>query len=291
MRAVGDSQRPFYFLVVAAVVNTVLDLVFVLGFGMGVEGVAYATIIAQGISAVLVMITLLKTKSCIRVTVSHLKVHWDMMRKIISVGIPAALQMMITSFSNVFVQSYINYFGPDCMSGYTAYAKVDQFILLPMQSLALASTTFVGQNLGAKDEKRAQKGLYQSLALAVGITVLLMIPVLIFASYLVAFFNDKPEVVVFGTQFLRVMSPFYVLCCINQIFAGALRGSGNSRAPMILMLLSFVVFRQIYLYVVANYISNTIIPIIMAYPAGWMMASALILIYYSRVKFSKSKLI
>jgi len=291
LRAVGDSQRPFYFLVVAAVVNTVLDLVFVLGFGMGVEGVAYATIIAQGISAVLVMITLLKTKSCIRVTVSHLKVHWDMMRKIISVGIPAALQMMITSFSNVFVQSYINYFGPDCMSGYTAYAKVDQFILLPMQSLALASTTFVGQNLGAKDEKRAQKGLYQSLALAVGITVLLMIPVLIFAPYLVAFFNDKPEVVVFGTQFLRVMSPFYVLCCINQIFAGALRGSGNSRAPMILMLLSFVVFRQIYLYVVANYISNTIIPIIMAYPAGWMMASALILIYYSRVKFSKSKLI
>ena len=291
LRAVGDSRRPFYFLVVAALLNIVLDLLFVLGFGMGVEGVAYATVISQGVSALLVTLTLLRSQTCIKLTLSHLRVHWDMLSKIVRVGIPAGLQMMITSFSNVFVQSYINYFGPDCMSGWTAYSKVDTLLLLPMQSLALASTTFVGQNLGGRQEARAKKGIWVALLLSMGCTVVLLIPVLIFAPYLVTFFNDKPEVVEYGTLFLRTVSIFYVFCCINQIFAGALRGSGNSRAPMFIMLSSFVLFRQLYLYIVSNYISNEIIAIVMGYPAGWMMASVLTLVYYRCVKFSKSHLV
>ena len=155
LRAVGDSQRPFYFLVVSAVLNTVLDLVFVLAFDMGVEGVALATVLAQCTSAVLVMITLMRSDSCIHLSWKKLKIHWDMMKKIIRVGIPAAIQMAITSFSNVFVQSYINFFGADCMSGWTAYGKIDQLLFLPMQSLALASTTFVGQNLGQNQVESA----------------------------------------------------------------------------------------------------------------------------------------
>ena len=201
------------------------------------------------------------------------------------------MQMAVTSFSNVFVQSYINYFGPDCMSGWTAYAKIDQLVLLPMQSLALASTTFVGQNLGAGQEQRAAKGVRIAVFLSMGITLVLLLPVMLFAPYLVTFFNDKKEVVEYGTLFLHSLSVFYLLCCINQIYAGALRGSGNSRAPMIIMLLSFVVFRQIYLYVVSTYIANEVIPIAMSYPAGWLLASILTLIYYHRVKFTKSTLI
>ena len=149
LRAVGDSQRPFYFLVICAIMNTVLDLVFVIVFEMGVRGVALATILSQATSAVLVLITLLRTDECIKLNIRKLKVHCDILKKIISVGIPAAIQMAITAFSNIFVQSYINFFGSNCMSGWTAYAKIDQLLFHPMQSIALASTTFVGQNLAA----------------------------------------------------------------------------------------------------------------------------------------------
>ena len=124
LQAAGDSRRPFYFLVVSAVVNTALDLLFVLQFGMGVEGVAYATIIAQAVSAILTMIVLVRYDGSIRLELRKLRFHWDMLKKIVSVGIPAALQMAITAFSNVFVQGYINHFGADCMSGWTAYTKV-----------------------------------------------------------------------------------------------------------------------------------------------------------------------
>ena len=291
LRAVGDSTRPFYYLVVSAVINTVLDLVFVLRFDMGVAGVAWATIIAQGISAVLTLITLLRSDSCIRVSLRALRIYFDMLQKIIRVGIPAALQMAVTSFSNVFVQSYINYFGADCMSGWTAYGKIDTLLMLPMQSLALASTTFVGQNLGLGKVDRAKRGVRIALALSLVTAVILMIPVMAFAPSLVAFFNEKTTVVEYGTMFLRYISPFYILCCFNQIYSGALRGAGNTRAPMVIMLASFVVFRQIYLFVLTHFIANTILPVSMGYPAGWLVCSLLTYLYYRRADLTKSRIV
>ena len=291
LRAVGDSTRPFYYLVVSAVINTVLDLVFVLRFDMGVAGVAWATIIAQAISAILTLITLMRSDSCIRLSWRALRLHFDMLRKIVRVGIPAALQMAVTSFSNVFVQSYINYFGADCMSGWTAYGKIDTLLMLPMQSLALASTTFVGQNLGIGKIDRAKRGVRIALALSLATAVILMIPVLLFAPSLVAFFNEKATVIEYGTMFLRYISPFYVLCCFNQIYSGALRGAGNTRAPMIIMLASFVVFRQIYLFVLTHFITNTILPVSMGYPAGWLVCSLLTFLYYRRADLAKSRIV
>ena len=291
LRAVGDSRRPFYYLVVSAILNIIFDLVFVIGFKMGVEGVAYATIISQGISAVLVVVTLMRAESCVKLTLRELKMSWDMLAKIIKVGIPAAIQMAITSFSNVFVQSYINYFGPDVMSGWTAYSKIDQLMFLPMQSIALASTTFVGQNLGMNQVDRAKQGVRNSLIMAFLATALVMIPVLIFAPGLVGFFNDKPEVIEYGSVLLKYITPFYIFCCVNQVYSGALRGAGNSKVPMIIMLLSFVLFRQIYLFVMANFISNEIIPIAMGYPAGWFMCSMLTAIYYHKTNLSKTRIV
>ena len=291
LRAVGDSKRPFYFLVVCAAINTVLDLVFVLVFDMGVSGVALATIIAQFISAILVIITLMRTDICIKLILRDLKMDWEMLKKVVRIGFPAAIQMAITAFSNIFVQSYINFFGADCMSGWTAYSKIDQLILLPVQSIALASTTFVGQNLGINQIQRAKHGIRTSLWLGIGTTVVIMIPVLFFAPQLVAFFNSKAEVVQYGTLLLRCISPFYVLSCFNQIYAGALRGSGNSRAPMVIMLCSFVLFRQCYLYIMANFISNEIIPIAMGYPAGWFVCSLLMVLYYRRVGLTHTRIV
>ena len=290
LRAVGDSQRPFYYLVVCAVMNTVLDLVFVLVFQMGVQGVALATVLSQCTSAVLVMMALLRSDNCIRLELRKLKLHWDMLKKIISVGIPAALQMAVTSFSNVFVQSYINHFGDNCMSGWTTYAKVDQLIFLPMQSIALSATTFVGQNLGKNQVDRAKQGVRTCATLAICSTLILMVPVMIFAEPIVAFFNSKSEVVQYGSLLLRWMTPFYVLCCFNQIYSGALRGAGNSRMPMIIMLTSFVVFRQVYLFVMAR-VCNEIIPIAMSYPAGWLLCSILTLTYYHKAQLGRTRLV
>ena len=178
------------------------------------------------------------------------------------------------------------------MAGWTTYAKVDQLLFLPMQSISLASTTFVGQNLGRNQAERARQGVKISLLLAMGFTAVLTVPVVLCAQPIVTFFikDSTPEALSFGTLFLQWLSPFYLLCCFNQIYSGALRGAGNSRAPMIIMLSSFVAFRQVYLFIMAI-VCNEILPIAMSYPAGWLVASTATLIYFYNVKLGKTRLV
>lgn len=251
---------------------------------------ALATVIAQCVSAVLVLIVLMGSKEWIQLELRKLRIHRDVLIKIFRVGIPAGLQIAVTSFSNVFVQSYINFFGDNFMSGWTAYTKIDQLMLLPMQALSLAVTTFVGQNLGAGQPKRAKKSVGIALAMTVGSLAVIMVPLIMFAPQLVGFFNAKPEVVEFGTLLLRLITPFYLVYCIHDVVGGALRGAGNSKIPMFASLSCFVVFRQIYLYVMANHICNDVIPIAMAYPAGWMLSSILMAVYFKRTKLTGSTL-
>ena len=280
MRAVGDSRRPFRYLVVAAITNTVLDLLFVIVFEWGVAGVAAATIIAQGLSALLTVISLCRNDSCVKISFRGMRFDSGILKEIFVIGFPAALQMTITAFSNIFVQSYINYFGMEVMGGWTAYNKVGQLVLLPMQSFALASTTFVGQNIGKLQVKRAEKGANTALLVSVISTAVLMLPIMVFARLFVSVFNTNTAIVTYGAQFIRMLIPFYLLWCINQIYSGALRGVGKSTGPMIIMLASFVAFRQAYLYVMANFISNTVLPIVMSFPAGWVLSAIITLIYY-----------
>ena len=291
LRAVGDSKRPFYFLVICAVVNTVLDLWFVLVLKMGVAGVALATVIAQCVSAVLVMAVLMRSREWVRLELSRLRIHRDVLVKVLRVGIPAGLQIAVTSFSNVFVQSYINFFGDNFMSGWTAYTKIDQLMLLPMQALSLSVTTFVGQNLGAGQTARAKKSVGIALGMVLGSLTVIMVPLMIFAPQLVGFFNAKAEVVEFGSLLLRLITPFYLVYCIHDVVGGALRGAGNSKIPMMASITFFVVFRQIYLYIMANYIRNDVVPIAMAYPAGWVLSAIFMSVYFSRAKLSSTRLV
>lgn len=291
LRAVGDTRRPLYFLIFSAVTNTILDLLFVTVFRMGVAGVAIATILAQFASAALVLAVLTRTKGDYRIEWRAVRLEKNMLGSICALGLPSAVQLAVTAFSNIFVQSYINRFGADCMSGWTAYTKIDQLMFLPMQSLALSATTFVGQNLGAGNAQRAHQGTRRALAISLAVTAVLMVPVLVFAPQLTAFFNRKAEVVAYGTLLLRYISPFYLLCCINQIYSGALRGAGNSQVPMVIMLGSFVVFRQIYLYIMSHYISNALLPLAMGYPAGWLVCSAATLLYYRRAALGRRRLV
>ena len=291
LRAVGDSRRPFFFLVVCALLNIILDLVFVLIFHMGVAGVAYATILSQFASAALVILVLIRSDACIQLIPSGIRIHSDLLRSIFRVGLPAAFQMSFTSFSNIFVQSYIYQFGADCMSGWAAYSKIDQLVILPMGSLGMATSTFVGQNLGNHDPERAREGVRTSLIITSAITIFLSLVVVFTAPYLVAFFNDRAEVVEYGTLFLRLMCSLFILPGINTVYTSALRGSGNSRTPMIIMICSYVFFRQGYMFVVSNFISNSLIPLTFGYPGGWLVAVLLTFTYYKKVGIHKSTII
>ena len=296
LRAVGDSKHPFYFLVVSAVMNIILDLLFVVVFDMGVAGVALATVIAQCVSAGLTLIVLFRSNSEIRLILKDLAVDVSILKKIIKIGVPTALQLAITAFSNVFVQSYIGGINPiihqtEHLAAWTTYSKLDAIMFLAPQSLAVAATTFVGQNLGKGDVARAKKGAAIAYLQSSVITLGLMIPMMVFAPRLAMIFNDTPLVVEYATILLRSLTPFYLLCSVNQVFSGALRGAGNTRAPMINMVFSFVVFRQIYLFVMTNYISNDLLPVTMSYPAGWIVCCVLTLVTYYTFRFDKARVI
>ena len=207
---------------------------------------------------------------------------------ILRIGFPAGLQMAVTSFSNVFVQSYINHFGSSCMAGWTTYGKLDKFCLLPIQSVGLSVTTFVGQNLGAGNMNRAKKGTTTALIIAIGTAIILMFPVLLFAPTLTSLFTQDEEVLAFGVRFIRLMMPFYIAICFNQIYANALRGAGNSTAPMVIMMGSFIVFRQVYLFIISKCF-NTITSVAFGYPFGWILCSVLLFIYYHKVGLHSKK--
>lgn len=279
LRAVGDSKRPLYFLCISSVINIVLDLVFVVVFKMGIAGVAWATVISQIISAVMVLWVLTGTRDIYRLIWKDLRLSKHILKKVCVIGIPAGLQMAVTSFSNVFVQSYINRFGSACMAGWTSYTKIDQFVILPMQSLSLSATTFVGQNIGADQPARANEGRKTALRLSLMITALLTVILWIAATNAIRLFTPETDVLKYGTVFLRFMSPFYVCCCFNQITAGSLRGMGDSTGPMVIMLGSFVVFRQLYLAVMTRMIGGIYI-VAFAYPAGWIVCSLCVGMYY-----------
>ena len=281
LRAVGDSTRPLYFLIFSALTNTVLDVVFVKYFSIGIAGAAIATVIAQVLSAVLVMLLLIRCKADYRIDCRDLHITRSILSKICAIGIPSALQLAITAFSNMFVQSYINRFESSCMAGWTACSKVDSFALLPMMSLSVAITTFVGQNLGAGNYERARSGAKSGLVIGLIIMAVVLVPLYIFAPQIVTLFNKEAEVVEFGGLFIRIVAPFYLMFAINQVYSGALRGAGDTRSTMFIMLGSFVVFRQVYLFAVYK-LGGGIDAIVLGYPAGWVLCSILLLIYYYR---------
>ena len=279
LRAVGDSVRPLILLIITSILNIFLDLFFVINLHLGVAGAAYATIISQFISAILTIAVLFFNKECYNLRLKEMAIDKSILSQIITIGMPAGIQSAVISFSNLFVQSYINRFGESSTAGWGAYGRIDAFVMLPMQSIALTATTFVGQNAGAGNVDRIKKGIHESLFLAALCTLALVIPEFIAAPKIVSLFNSDPEVVRFGTIFIRMNCFFDILCCSNQTHAGALRGVGDAKAPMYIMLSSFVVFRQIYLFIVSH-LTTSIYPISIAYPMGWLVCSIIMLIYF-----------
>ncbi len=281
LRAVGDTKRPLYFLILTSVVNIVLDLFFVIGLKLGVFGVAIATVIAQFISAFLVILLLIKTKEIYRLTLNDLKADRDILKQVFRVGLPAAIQATLTSFSNAFVQAYVNYFGSSVMAGWSCYNKLDQFIFLPMSSMQHSATTFVSQNMGAGDVKRANKGTFTAVAVAFGVVFTVGSLLVIFAEPANSIFTKDQEVIKYGALFVRTNTFFLIANSINHTLAGAIRGRGDSTGPMIIMLSTFVGLRQIYLFIMTRFIANTPVTVAFGYPVGWISCGIIMLLYYN----------
>ena len=279
LRAIGDSRHPLYYLAAASVVNIVLDFTFVCAFHMGVAGVAIATVIAQAVSSAMVMYKLIRTKESYQVRVREIRMNRLMIWKIVGIGFPAALQQSITSFSNVIVQSYVNYFGAAAMAGYSATLRIDGFLQLPLQSFNMAITTFVGQNIGAKQYKRVKKGVFAAW---------LMSSVVILAGAMFMFFNgrlivriftDDAEVIRVGNAMLQIFAAGYIFLPVVQILNGALRGAGLSKVPMYFMVGCFVVLRQIYL-MIAIPMTGKLELVFAGWPITWVVCAAGMLAYY-----------
>jgi putative MATE family efflux protein len=285
LRAVGDSKTPLYVLIFSSVMNIILDLVFVIVFKLGVFGVALATIIAQFLSSFVVLFILFRSKDVYSLRIRELCIDFDILKKIVKIGFPAGIQTAIVSFSNVFVQSYINHFGADAAAAWGVYTRIDAFAILPLQSMGLSITTYVGQNAGANKKKRINDGIKIALVIAVLITTIICVPLVIFAPTIASLFNKEALVIAYATTFIRVNEFFDIVACTNQIHAGALRGVGNAIVPSIVMIFSFVVFRQIYLKIVSM-LTSSIIPIAWGYPAGWICCSIILFIYFKRHKIA-----
>ena len=288
LRAVGDSTRPLMFLALTSILNIILDLVFVIVFHGGIAGVAYATILSQFISAGLTLLLLTRSRDIYRLVWRDLHIDPAVTRQIFSVGMPAGIQSVITSISNVFVQSYVNYFGSACMAGWSCYNKLDQFMMLPMQSMSMASTTFVGQNMGAGNEDRANRGTFITVAFTEAVMAFVAIALFVLAAPATALFTQDQSVIDYGVLFLRANVFFILFNCVNHVLAGGLRGRGDARGPMVIMLSCFVVLRQIYLFIMTRFVANTPFVVGFGYPVGWV-SCCIIEIAYFRIRWGKKK--
>lgn len=289
LRAVGDSQRPLYFLIVTSIINVILDLLFVAAFGMGVEGVALATVIAQFVSSFMGLYVLFRSPEDYSITWKEMKMDRAMTRKILVIGLPTGIQMSIINFSNVFVQGYINHFGAASTAGWGTYLRVDAFVVLPIITIASAVTTFTGQNAGAGKVDRIKGGIRSSMILSVAITLVICILEFIFAAEVVKLFNTEAAVVEYGTLYIHLNCLFDVLCAGNQVYAAVLSGIGDAKGPTLIMIFSFVVFRQIYLLVISH-IMYTPVLVSLGYPAGWLVCNIIMTIYLKRSHWERKVL-
>ena len=286
LRAVGDSKRPLYFLILASILNIFLDLLFVISFGLGVAGVAYATIISQFVSGIIIFYLLFRSNEVHSLRWREMKIDPKILRRVIAVGFPAGFQLAVTSFSNVFVQAYINAYGAASTAGWGIYSRIDAFVILPTQSMGMSVTTFVGQNAGARRPDRIHKGLLTGLCLSWSLSACIITILYIFAPYIAGLFNQDAAVLGFAVLFIRLNSIFDPVNATNQIEAGALRGVGDSRTPMIIMLMSFVVLRQIYLFIVSR-LTDSIYFIAIGYPIGWFICTALMTLHIYRIGWER----
>ena len=286
LRAIGDAKMPLYVLIVCCLVNIVLDLLFVLVFHWGVFGVAFATVLSQVVSAVLIMLRLMLTRESYRVELKKIRFDRSILKNVIRIGLPAGLQSVLYSVSNLVVQASINSFGTDAIASWAAIGKIDGFIWMVMSAFGIAITTFVGQNFGAQQYGRVKKSIHICLGMALGTTIALSILLLLFMEPLLRFFTGDEAVIAIGQDFFRVLGPSYFTYVFIEILSGAIRGAGEAFQPMVITCFGVCGLRILWLALVALVPAmHTMQMVAMNYHITWVIAAVVFIIYYLRMNW------
>lgn len=278
LRAMGDSKRPMLFLMVTCILNVVLDLLFVAVLHMGVAGAALATVLSQMISAVLPIVVLLRQKED-RLELRKLRIERSLLGRILRIGIPAGLQFVTFDFSNVLIQSGINSFGDITMAAWTAYGKTDALVWMISGAFGVSITTFVGQNFGAQKYSRIRQGAWTCLALSIAMVCALNVTLLLFRSQILGIYTDNPEVIAVGSMVMLSIMPYEFLFMPIEVFAGTMRGVGNSLMPTLITGSCVCLFRVVWLITAVRH-WHSLKTLTLSYPLSWALAAAVFLVVY-----------
>ena len=278
-RALGDSKKPLYFLIVSCVVNIILDVLFVGFTDMGVAGAAWATIISQAASAILVIIYLRKLDSDIRLSLRHLKIDSSILKNTLRIGLPTGIQSILYTISNLLIQANVNAFGTATAAAWAAYGKLDAVYWMAINAFGIAATTFVGQNYGAKLYDRVRSGVRISLAMGAVITLFLTGAFLLLQDKGLMLFTSDSEVLSIGVEILLILVPTWITYMPIEILSGVMRGCGKTLIPTIITIVGICGLRALWLEIVPA-IRPTLLSVFLCYPISWIITSAAIIIYY-----------
>ena len=278
LRAMGDSKRPMLFLMVTCILNVVLDLLFVAVLHKGVAGAALATVLSQMISAVLPIVVLLRQKED-RLELRKLRIERSLLGRILRIGIPAGLQFVTFDFSNVLIQSGINSFGDITMAAWTSYGKTDALVWMISGAFGVSITTFVGQNFGAQKYSRIRQGAWTCLALSIAMVCALNVTLLLFRSQILGIYTDNPEVIAVGSMVMLSIMPFEFLFMPIEVFAGTMRGVGNSLMPTLITGSCVCLLRVVWLMTAVRH-WHSLKTLTLSYPLSWALAAAVFLVVY-----------
>lgn len=279
MQAVGDSKHPLQYLIISSIINVVLDIVMIAVFHLGVAGAALATIIANFISFFLCLIRLMRTDEPQKVQLRKIRFDLPSLKLIIQYGLPSGLQNSIIALANVVVQSNINSFGEMAMAGCGAYAKIEGFAFLPITSFTMAITTFVSQNLGAREYERTKKGARFGMLCSIILAEVIGVLIFITAPLLTRAFTAEPDAIWFGVQKARTCALFYCLLALSHCIAAVLRGAGRAVIPMVTMMAFWCIVRVAFLSILTP-IFRDIAVVNWVYPLTWSLSSIALMIYY-----------
>lgn len=283
LRAVGDTRRPLFFLIIAGIVNVGLNLIFVIVFHMGVAGVAIATVISQCISAGMMIWCLMCSESSVKVSLGKLRINWDKFGKIAKIGLPAGIQGSLFSISNVLIQSSVNSFGSVAMAGNTAGGNVEGFVYTAMNSVYQTAVSFTGQNLGGRRFDRINKILIECLLFVTVIGLVLGNGAYLFGNQILSLYSTDARVIEYGIGRMAVICTFYCLCGMMDVLGGSIRGLGYAVMPMIVSLLGACVFRVVWIYTIFQW-DRSLHTLYISYPISWAVTALAHLICFMIVR-------
>lgn len=279
LRAIGDSKHPLYYLIYCCIINIILDVLFVVVFHLGVFGVAIATLISQFVSALLVTLNLMKSNGILQLFLREIRIYKSVLRSQLYIGVPAGMQSIMYSITNVIIQSALNSFGTDTVAAWSVYGKLDAIFWMVSGAFGIAITTFVGQNYGAGKKDRVLKSTRVCLGMDLTVSILLALFLIFSRNFLFRLFTNDPTVINIGSNMLMLIAPWYIVFIFIEVLSGALRGIGDVIVPMLLTMFGVCVLRIIWIFTTLKF-HPTINAILFSYPVTWTLTAVLFIIYY-----------